>query len=106
MLDNDALTMAAETWPRAIEVNAMEDCTVDGTRHKNSNPLYRSTLNTEGTNARAASPRTGKITNVVASTSTCNRHCRTPCQACCGDSRAPYRKNNNAMAALAAADTA
>ena len=106
MLDNDALTMAAETWPRAIEVNAIEDCTVDGTRHRNSNPLYRSMLSTDGTNTRAASPRIGKITKVVASTSTCSRHCRTPCQACCGDSRAPYRKNNNAMAALAAADTA
>jgi len=60
MLDNDALTMAAETWPRAIEVNAMEDCTVDGTRHRNSSPLYRSMLNTEGTNARAASRGPGK----------------------------------------------
>ncbi|OBH04498.1 hypothetical protein A5696_04800 [Mycobacterium sp. E2699] len=39
MLDNDALTMAADTWPRAIDVNAMDDCTVDGTRHRNSRPL-------------------------------------------------------------------
>ena len=89
MLDNDALTMAAETWPRAIDVNAIEDCTVDGTRHKNSTPAYRSMVSTEGTNARQASPRIGKITNVVASTSRCSRHCRTPCQACCGDNRAP-----------------
>ena len=56
MLDNDALTIAAETWPRAIEVNAIDDCTVDGTRHRNSSPLYRSMFSTEGTNARAASP--------------------------------------------------
>ena len=60
MLDNDALTMAAETWPRAIDVNAIEDCTVDGTRHKNSTPLYRSMVSTEGTSARQASPRIGK----------------------------------------------
>ncbi|OBI49913.1 hypothetical protein A5705_00535 [Mycobacterium sp. E787] len=39
MFDNDALTMAADTWPRAIDVNAMDDCTVDGTRHRNSRPL-------------------------------------------------------------------
>ena len=39
MLDSDALTMAAGTLPCAIEVNAMEDCTVEGTRHKNSNPV-------------------------------------------------------------------
>lgn len=54
MLDSDALTIAAETLPRAIDVNAIDDCTVEGTRHKNSNPLYRSRLNTEGTNPRAA----------------------------------------------------
>ncbi len=69
-----ALTIAAETWPRAIEVNAMEDCTVDGTRHKNSSPLYRSMVSTEGTNIRAASPSAGKTTNVVVSTSRCSRH--------------------------------
>jgi hypothetical protein len=76
--------MAAETWPRAIEVNAIDDCTVDGTRHRNSSPLYKSVLSTEGTNARAASPSTGKIANVVASTNRCRRHCLTPCHACCG----------------------
>ena len=39
MLDNDALTMAAETWPRAMDVNAIDDSIVDGTRHKKSRPL-------------------------------------------------------------------
>lgn len=47
MLDNDAFMMEAETWPRAIEVNAIEDRTVDGTRNKNSTSLYRSMVNTE-----------------------------------------------------------
>ena len=41
MLDNDALTMAADTWPRAIDVNAIDDCTVDGTRHRNSTPVVQ-----------------------------------------------------------------
>src|SRR5271166_684646 len=89
MLDNDALTMAAETCPRAIEVNAMDDCTVDGTRHRNSTPWYRSMVSTDGTNARATTPSIGKITYVVVRTSKCSRHCRTPCQACSGDNRAP-----------------
>ena len=39
MLDNEALTIAAGTLPWAIEVNAIEDCTVDGTRHRNSTPV-------------------------------------------------------------------
>ena len=39
MLDNEALTMAAGTLPCAIDVNAIEDCTVDGTRHRNSRPV-------------------------------------------------------------------
>jgi hypothetical protein len=39
MLDSDALTIAADTLPWAIDVNAIEDCTVDGTRHRNSTPV-------------------------------------------------------------------
>ena len=31
--------MAAGTLPCAIDVNAIEDCTVDGTRHRNSRPV-------------------------------------------------------------------
>ena len=57
MLDSDALTIAAGTLPWAIEVNAIEDCTVDGTRHRNSTPVYRPGVNTDGTRARAANPR-------------------------------------------------
>ena len=89
MLDSDALTIAAGTLPLAIEVNAMEDCTVDGTRHRNSTPVYRPGVNTDGTRARAAKPRMGKKTNVAASTSRCSRQCRSPCSASIGDSRAP-----------------
>ena len=39
MFDAEALTTAAATLPRAIEVNAMEDCTVDGSRHRYSTPV-------------------------------------------------------------------
>src|SRR6201996_1087366 len=104
MFDSDALPGAAETFPRAIEVNAIEDCTVDGTRHRNSSPLYRSRFSSHGTSPRAASPSSGKTTKVVASTSRCSRHRLTPCQACCGDSRAPYSQNSSAITTLAATD--
>ena len=39
MFDSDALTIAAGTLPWAIDVNAIDDCTVDGTRHKKSTPV-------------------------------------------------------------------
>src|ERR1700722_5834325 len=100
MLDSDALTSAAETLPRAIDVKAIEDCTVEGTRHRNSRPLYRSMFSSQGTRPRAASPSTGKTTKVVAKTSRCNCHRFTPCHACCGDNRAPYSANNKAITAL------
>ena len=34
MFEVDARTTAAATLPRAIEVKAIEDCTVDGSRHR------------------------------------------------------------------------
>ena len=36
--EKDALQSAAGTSPRAIEVKAMEDCTVDGRSVKNTRP--------------------------------------------------------------------
>src|SRR5271163_3032597 len=105
MLDSDALTSAPETFPRAIDVKAIEDWTVDGTRHRNSSPLYRSRFSSQGTRPRAASPSNGKTTKVVAKTSRCSCHRLTPCQACCGDSRAPYSQNSSAITTLAATDT-
>ena len=45
-LENDALHIAAATFPFAIDVNAIEDCTVDGRQHKNITPAHRSGVNT------------------------------------------------------------
>ncbi|SLJ38650.1 Uncharacterised protein [Mycobacteroides abscessus subsp. abscessus] len=39
MFETDALTTAAATLPRAIDVNAIEDCTVEGNRHRYSTPV-------------------------------------------------------------------
>ena len=37
--DAEALTIAPGTLPRAIEVNAIDDCTVDGTSVRYSRPV-------------------------------------------------------------------
>ena len=37
--DAEALQTAAGTLPRAIEVKAIDDCTVEGSRHRNSMPV-------------------------------------------------------------------
>ena len=59
-LENDALQIAAATLPLAMEVNAIDDCTVDGRQHKNITPAYNSGVNTAGTNTRQESPSIGK----------------------------------------------
>ena len=59
-LENDALHIAAATLPFAMEVNAIDDCTVDGRQHKNITPAYNSGVNTSGTNTRQESPSIGK----------------------------------------------
>ncbi len=38
-LENEPAQIAAATLPRAREVKAIEDWTVDGTRHRNSSPV-------------------------------------------------------------------
>src|SRR3546814_2941437 len=44
--DIEALTTAAATLPPAIEVNAIDDCTVDGSVHTNRRPRYSSGVST------------------------------------------------------------
>ena len=43
--------IAAATLPRAIEVKAIEDCTVEGRMHRNMTPTYSWWVNTPGCNA-------------------------------------------------------
>ena len=50
---------AAGTLPRAMEVNATEDCTVDGSTHTKITPAHSSGVSRCGTNARAPRPRAG-----------------------------------------------
>jgi hypothetical protein len=59
-LENDALHIAAATLPLAMEVKAIDDCTVDGRQHKNITPAYNSGVNTSGTKTRQINPALGK----------------------------------------------
>src|SRR5882757_11446443 len=97
-LENEALHKAAATFPLAMDVNAIDDCTVDGRQHKNITPAHRSGVNTSGTSARESKPSNGKTRKVKASITPCSRQCRNPANASWVDNRAPYRKNNKPIA--------
>ena len=75
-LEKDALHTAAATLPRAMAVKAIEDCTVEGSKVRNSMPAAAGPPR----NGSAASPRpkTGNRMKVTASTARCSRQCRTP----------------------------
>jgi hypothetical protein len=88
-LENEALHIAAATLPLAMDVKAIDDCTVDGRQHKNITPAYNCGLNTVGTNTRQISPSTENATKVAVNTNTCSRQCRNPANALRVDSRAP-----------------
>ena len=82
---------SAAAPPRAIEVNAIEDCTVDGTAHSNSSPAHSGGVSSPGAIARAASPSTGNARKGVPITVACSRQWRAPVSAARGPSRAPWR---------------
>ena len=86
--DAEALTMAPATFPRATEVNATEDCTVDGTRVRYKMPRYMS----DERNAvvgRRAMPISGNTTKVNARIIRCSRQCLSPVSASFVERRAP-----------------
>ena len=85
--DSEALQSAAGTLPRAIEVKAMEDCTVEGSTQTNSSPKARSFGNHGFSAAVRPSPTAGNSTKVLASTRPCRRQCVMP--TACVDRRAP-----------------
>lgn len=88
-LENEPAQIAAGTLPRAIEVNAIEDWMVEGTRHRKSSPLWSGGVRRVGTSPRAARPSSGKRTKVQASTVRWSRQWRRPSRASRVDSRAP-----------------
>ena len=100
--DAVAAHSAAATLPRAMEVNAIEDCTVDGSRHSISSPPQSGGVSSPGAIARIVSPSIGNTRNVLPSTTACSRQCRAPASAAWGANRAPCRKNISAIAAVPA----
>ena len=89
MLDIDAEQIAPATLPRAVAVNAIEDCTVDGSVHRNSTPAYSAGGSTTGTSALAPTPSSGNSANVHSDTTRCSRQCLSPSSTARDDSRAP-----------------
>ena len=86
--DAEALTMAPATFPRATEVNATEDCTVDGTRVRYKIPRYISGERT-AVAGRRAMPISGNTTKVNARIIRCSRQCLMPVSASFVERRAP-----------------
>jgi len=89
MFDPLAEHMAAAILPRAIEVNAIEDCTVDGRTQKNNTPIHSCGGSNPGSAVDRPRPIRGKNTNVTAATDACSRQCVAPLTMAPRDSRAP-----------------
>lgn len=87
--DGDAQHRAAGTLPRAIDLNAIDDCTVDGSSDRNVSPVTSPPSRCPFANAAMPSPTIGKTTNVVAATSAWSRQCVIPAQIAPGERRAP-----------------
>ncbi|MCW0417071.1 hypothetical protein NB689_002825 [Xanthomonas sacchari] len=97
-LDSEALHTAAGTLPPAIEVKAIDDCTVDGSVHRNSTPMYRSGVSSQCDSGLNSRPSSGNRMKVAAKMVRCRRQCNAPATMASRDSRAPCRKNSAAIA--------
>ena len=97
-VEAEALHTAAATLPRAIEVKAIDDCTVAGNMHKKSTPRYRSAVTSGANTGLSASPSIGNRIKVLANTSKCNRQWVAPATMAWRESLAPCRKNSRPMA--------
>ena len=99
--DIDALQTAAATLPRAIEVNAIDDCTVEGRAHRKRIPTINSGVSSQlGDSHSMPSPSSGNATKVQASTSRCRRQWVRPAMIASRGRRAPCRKNSHAIATI------
>ncbi len=88
-LDTEALQRAADTLPRAMEVKAMEDCTVEGSTQTNISPIDNSGVSQGRSNVVSSRPIAGNRMKVLAKTRDCSRQCEIPSSTAWGDSRAP-----------------
>lgn len=90
----DALQTAAATLPRATEVNAIEDCTVEGKTHRNKIPRYNSGVTSHVKTGLRKIPSNGKTAKVNSNTVRCRRQCVTPAMTAARDNFAPCIKNS------------
>ncbi|CAJ3473162.1 Uncharacterised protein [Burkholderia pseudomallei] len=97
-LDADAEQTAAGTLPLAIDVNAIDDCTVDGSVQRNSTPAYSAGVTSGVSTGLSARPSSGNSANVLSSTSACSRQCVAPATIASRESFAPCRKNSRPTA--------
>ena len=70
-LEADAAHTAAATLPRATEVKAIEDCTVEGRQQRKSTPVERVVGRMKAGRRVAARPSSGKSTKVAARITRC-----------------------------------
>ncbi len=98
-LEAEALHTAAGTFPRAIEVKAIEDCTVEGRKQRKSIPLAITGLSQPWDTALRPRPTAGNKTKVVPRARAWIRQALSPPRIASRDSLAPCRKNSSAMAA-------
>ena len=106
MFDNEADTTAAGTLPCAIDVNAMDDCTVDGRQQMNNTPSASEGPSVAYASGASSSPSTGNSTYVLDSTARCRRQCARPANTASCDNRAPCRKKSAMIAALTSTSSA
>ena len=82
-LDADALHTAAGTLPRAMDVNAIADCTVAGRQHRNRMPRYSSGVTSGSNTGLSARPSSGNIRNVAEKMVRCSFQCVSPAMTAC-----------------------
>ncbi len=93
-VEADALHTAAGMLPRAMAVKAMADCTVAGSVHRKSTPMYISGVTRGSSTGRSAQPSRGKSTKVAAKMVRCRRQWPMPAKMASRESLAPCRKNS------------
>ena len=76
--DTDAELTARATLPRATDVNAIEDCTVEGSRQRKRKPVAMTGLMMAVGRSVMSKPIAGKSTKVPMSTRSWNGHRRKP----------------------------
>ena len=93
-VEADALHTAAGMLPRAMAVKAMADCTVAGSVHRKSTPMYISGVTRGSSTGRSAQPSRGKSTKVAAKMVRCRRQWPMPAKMASRETRPRFAPDN------------